>query len=470
MKTNLFRTFAVLLSLAVSHVLAGESHPLPKDLPPFGEDKPLPVPKILKSTTPEGLTLWLVPREGFPKVSVLLAVRGGTAADPKGREGIAQLLADTLKGGTASRTSRQIAEELQSFGGALSVKADDDAIYLQANGLGSGVKTVLAVLADVARNASFPVQEVELAKANALQQLQVKASTPNFLAEKVFASAVYGKHPYHVIAPEPAVISSATPEVLKKEFARRFRPASSLLVITGAFDPEVVSEAVAKAFGGWKAVGPAPAETPPVISSKGREILFVPRPGSVQSNILVGRIGPHRSEPGFLPALVANSVYGSSFASRLTANIREDKGYSYSPGSALQVVQRGGLFEVRAQVRNEVTAAALLEIIYELDRMGVTDVSADELKRAQRFQSGFYLLRSQSQDAFASLLGSYWVVGMPPEAVGEFVPKVNAVTVEQVREAGKTLFASGSQTIVVVGDEKVKAELEQFGPVREIKP
>ncbi|MFL5343993.1 MAG: M16 family metallopeptidase [Hyalangium sp.] len=470
MKTNLIRTFAVLLSLAASHVLAGESHPLPKELPPFAEDKPLPVPKILKSTTPEGLTLWLVPREGFPKVSVLLAVRGGTAADPKGKEGLAQLLADTLKEGTASRTSRQIAEEVQSVGGSLEVHADDDAIYLQADGLATGVDTVLTVLADVARNASFPAQEVELAKANALQQLQVKASTPNFLADKVFASAVYGKHPYHAIAPEPAVISSATPDVLKKEFVRRFRPASSLLVITGAFDPDAASKAVAKAFGGWKATGPALAETPPVVSAKGREILFVPRPGSVQSNILVGRIGPHRAEPGFFPALVANSVYGGGFASRLMANVREDKGYSYSPGSALMVVQRGGLFRVRAQVRNEVTAAALLEIIYELDRLGVTDVGAEELKTAQRFQSGTYLLRSQSQDAFAFLLGTYWVVGMPPEAVGEFVPKVNAVTAEQVREAGKKLFSSGSQTIVVVGDEKVKAELEQFGPVRVVKP
>jgi zinc protease len=470
MKTNLFRMFAVLLSFAASPLLAGESHALPKELPPFGEDKPLPVPKILKSTTPEGLTVWLVPREGFPKVSVRLAVRGGTAADPKGKEGLAQLLSETLKEGTASRTSRLIAEELQAVGGALTAEVDDDALYLSANGVATGVDTVLTVLADVARNASFPAQEVELAKANALQQLQVQASTPNFLAEKVFASAIYGKHPYHVVAPEPAVISAATPESLKKEFSRRFRPASSLLVITGAFDPEAVSKTVTKVFGGWKSAGPALPETPPVVSAKGREILFVSRPGSVQSTLLVGRIGPQRATPEFYSAVVANSVYGNGFASRLMANIREDKGYSYSPGSALLVAQRGGLLRVRAQVRNEVTAAALLEIIYELDRMGVTDVAADELKTAQRFQSGSFLLRSQSQDAFAALLGSYWVVGLPPEAVSEFVPKVNAVTAEQVREAGKKLFSSGSQTIVVVGDEKVKAGLEQFGPVREVKP
>ncbi|WP_224248028.1 peptidase M16 family protein [Hyalangium gracile] len=120
-------------------------------------------------------------------------------------------------------------------------------------------------------------------------------------------------------------------------------------------------------------------------------------------------------------------------------------------------------------MRNEETAAALLEILYELERIGVTDVAAEELKTAQRFQSGAYLLRSQSQQAFASLPGTYWVVGMPPKAVSEFVPKVNAVTAEQVREAAKKLFTSGNQTIVVVGDEKVEMELEQVGQVREVK-
>ena len=109
MNSYLTRTLAVLLSLVVAPAFAAERKPLPKELPPFGTEKPLPVPKILKSTTPEGLTVWLVPREGFPKVSVLLAVRGGTAADPKGKEGLTELLASTLKEGTTTRTSRQIA-------------------------------------------------------------------------------------------------------------------------------------------------------------------------------------------------------------------------------------------------------------------------------------------------------------------------------------------------------------------------
>jgi zinc protease len=470
MNTHLIRTFAVLLALAVTPGLAAERKPLPKDLPPFGQDKPLPVPKILKSTTPEGLTVWLVPREGFPKVTAMLAVRGGTASDPKGKEGLTSLLARTVKEGTTSRTSLQIAEQLQAVGGSLNIRADNDAIYLQADGLASGTETVLAVMADVARNASFPAHEVELAKANTVQELQVQASEPRTLARKAFAAAVYGNHPYRTVLPEAAVIKAATPEAVKKEFARRFRPASSLLVIVGGFDPEAASQAVAKSFGGWKTTGAALSATPPVPTPKGREILFISRPGLVQSVVLVGRLTPHPSSPDYFPALVANAVFGGGFAGRLMENIREDKGYSYSPWSQLGSYQQGGLLQVNIQVRNEVTAAALMEVLYELDRMGTTDVTAEDLKIAQRAEVGSYLLDNQWQWAVAYVLSTNWVKGLPPEFMGEYVPKVNTVTGEQVRAAGRKLFASSTQTIVVVGDEKVKADLEQFGSVKEIKP
>ncbi len=118
--------------------LAAERKPLPKDLPPFGEDKPLPKPALAVSTLPNGLTVWTWPRPGVPRFVAVLAVRGGTAADPKGMEGIAELLADTLKEGTATRTSRRIAEELQSVGGEITASAADDAIYVSVNGLASG--------------------------------------------------------------------------------------------------------------------------------------------------------------------------------------------------------------------------------------------------------------------------------------------------------------------------------------------
>ena len=466
------RTLAAssLLLLAAGAASAAEQKPLPKEIPPFGPDRPLPAPRILKSTTPEGLTVWLVPRDGFPKVSAVLAVRGGTAADGKGLEGTGQILADLLKEGTALRSSQQIAEELQAVGGSISASASDDAITVAVDGLSSGTSRLLEILADVARNASFPAGEVDLAKANTLQQLQVKESTPEFLAEKALAAAVFGDHPYRIVAPAPEAVKKVDRGLLKLEFTRRFRPDGALLVVVGAFDAPSVQKMVARLFGGWKGTGPAVPDAGPLSLPTGREILFVARPGSVQSVVSLGRTGPGLADPAYFPGVLANTIYGGSFGSRLTQNIREEKGYTYSPHSRFTTFRSGGALNTTAEVRNEVTSATLVEMFYELDRMGTTEVTAEELTGAKRLQTGLYLLRNQVQGSVASALASYWVKGMPPEFLSEYVGKVEAVTPAEVREAGRTLFPSRLQTVVVVGDESVKKDLAQLGAVRDVKP
>jgi predicted Zn-dependent peptidase len=450
---------------------ASEKKPLPKDLPPFGEDKPLPVPAIAQSKLPNGLTVWVVKRGGYPRVAVKLAVRGGSAADPADAPGISDLLADTLKEGTTTRTSRQIAEELQTVGAEIGANATPDAIYVTATGLGSGAPLILEIAADIARNPTFPAAEVELARGNALEALKAQEATPEYQARKALARAVYGDHPYHVIGATRETLQGATVEQLKREHTRRFRPENSLLVVVGDVDAAAVSAAVNRFFGPWKGTGESPTPTPASPPATPRRIFVVNRPGSVQSQILIGRTVATVTDPRYYPLLVANTICAGSFGSRLVENIREDKGYTYSPGGGVQARQKGGLLTVRADVRNEVTGASLLEMFYELDRMAATDPSAEEMSRAKRYQAGLYLIRNQIQAAVAQTLATNWVNGLPPEALGEFVTKVDAVTAGQVREAGRAFYPSALQTVVVVGDEpKVKAELEPFGAVTDVQP
>jgi zinc protease len=447
-----------------SALLAAEAKPLPKDLPPFGEDRPLPTPSLTASKLPNGLTVWLVKRPGFPKITVVLAVRGGTASDPEGQEGIADLLADTLKEGTATRSSRQIAEEMQEVGGDISATASDDAIYLTVDGLSSGAAKLIGIAADVARNASFPDAEVALAKTNAIQTLLARESTPEFLGQKAFFKAVYGDHPYHIVAPSKEVLDAATPARLKQEFARRFRPEGSLLVVVGDLEPARISALVEKSFGSWKGTGEGITPTPPPPQITGRHIYGVNRPGSVQSQVIVGRPALTVTDPDYYPLLVANTICAGSFTSRLTENIREDKGYTYSPRANLDTMQKGGLLRLRADVRNDVTGATLMEIFYEMDRMATTNPSDEEISRAKRYQSGLYLLRNQIQAAVANTLAANWVKGLPSEALGEFVTKVNAVTAESIRKIGEKVYPSATQTVVIVGDEAtIKSEVAPFG-------
>jgi predicted Zn-dependent peptidase len=466
------RTLPFLLVLAAAPgVLAAEKKPLPADLPPFGQDKPLPVPRVAESKLANGLVVWLVERKGFPRVATVLAVRGGRAADPKDAEGIAELLADTVREGTKTRTSRAIAEELQAVGAELGAFAGADALYLSLSGLGTGAPKMLEVLADVARNASFPAAEVELAKNNALQGLMARESTPEFLANKALARAVYGDHPYRIVAPAKETLKGATVAQLTQEYARRFRPDRSLLVVVGEFDAAAVPAAITRHFGPWAATGAAAADTPASPPAGPRRIFVVSRPASVQSQIVIGRPAATVTDPAYYPLLVANTIVAGSFGSRLVENIREDKGYTYSPFGQVSAREKGGFLTMRADVRTEVTAAALTEMFYEQDRMASTLPTDEELSRAKRYQTGLYLLQNQIQGSVAQSLAANWVNGLPPGALGEFVTKVNAVTAEQVREAGRTFYPSARQSVVVVGDEeKVKAELAQFGETTVLQP
>ena len=263
MKTIRNLAAAILAALLPLAAFAAEEKPLPKDLPPFGQDKPLPVPQIAQSTLANGLTVWLVPRAGLPKTTAILAVRGGTAVDPPGKEGICDVLASAVKSGTSHRTARQIAEELQAVGGEINTNDNDDAIFATVDGLANGVGTLLDVLADVGRNATFPDDEVELERTNALQSLKAQEATPEFAVDKAFGAAVFGDHPYRIASPEESALESVTPALLRAEYARRFRPERALLVVVGAFDPAAVGAQVKQAFGTWKGTGEAAGEVPP---------------------------------------------------------------------------------------------------------------------------------------------------------------------------------------------------------------
>lgn len=468
-----FLVASTLLAALLPSAPAGakEAAALPKDLPAYGADRPIPIPQVVERTLPNGLAVWIVPRPGFPKTVALLTARGGTAADPKGMDGLADLLAGAVKEGTTTRTSRRIAEELQAIGGEIDTGASEDAVTVDVEGLASGTTMILAVLADVARNASFPAEEVELVKTNSLQALQAQKAAPEFAVRKAFAAAVFGDHPYHVVTPAEEAIQKVTPALLKGEYARRFRPDRALLVVVGAVDPAATDRTIEKEFGPWKGSGEPIAATPPAPAVTERRIVLIDRPASVQSEIRVGRAAVKATDPDYYPLVVANAIFGGAFTSRLSENIREDKGYTYSPGSTAQTLEQGGLLTVRAAVRNEVTAGTLLEIFYELDRMGATTPKDEELSRAKRFVSGLFLLRNEIDGGLARTLSSNWVRGLPLKALSEYVPKVNAVSAGDTVEVGRKYMTSRSQIVVIGGDAKsVRPAVEQFGPVTAMAP
>lgn len=444
---------------------AQKEPPLPKELPAYGPERPLAGPSVKIGKLDNGLTVWLVSEPGFPMVAYGIAVRGGLAADPADRPGLSNLLGDTLDQGTKTRNAKQIAQQLQGDGGDLSINASKDSIILSLGVLSSKRDDALAVLSDLVRNATFPDAEVTLAKRNDADSLRQQESQPSFLAARAMAKILFGDHPYHVMSATQQSIAASTPDDLRKIYAERFRPDQALLVAVGDFDADKLLGTIKSQFSEWKAPSTAPVTIPAETATIPQHAIYViPRPGSVQTTLELGTFGPLRKADDYEAADVANAIYGGMFGSRLIKNIREDKGYTYSPGASIQSYREAGLLFTRADVRNAVTGPSLNEIMYELNRMATTSPTEEELRTAKRFLVGLEAIRLQSRGAVAGELARDWVNGLPSDAISTYGKKVAATTSEEVDTAAKKYFPASRTAIVAVGEEKVVRDaLAPFG-------
>lgn len=466
---NLRRVSAMLFAgfalTAISAALAADIK-MPAELPPYGPLRVPEAPKVKSETLANGLTVWLVQQNNLPKAAVTLMLRGGYCADPADARGISDLLAATVKLGTSNLSARQIAERSQAAGGDLKAAANTETLTLSIEPLSEHVSDAIALIADLATHASFPDSEVALAKKNLLSSIQQNESDPKFLAQRAFGRIHYGDHPYGVVSPTSAMVDHASPESLRKLYAETFLPNQAVVVIVGAIDPAAVLAAIHASFDNWSsahagAESAAVAPSEPVSAAE-KKVFFVPRPGSVQTALLLGAPAPVRTDPDYSVLEVANAIYGGMFGSRLTKNIREDKGYTYSPYSHLDVNSKAGVVITREDVRNAVTGPSYKETLYELNRIATAPVSDQELTSAKRYLLGTLGFRLQSRASVAQRLANLWVFGLDAQFIRKDADNIVSSTTAQVQQVSNRYLAPEKMTVVAVGEDKVVHE--QFAP------
>jgi predicted Zn-dependent peptidase len=450
------------LALVVTPALAQQKTP-----PPPGAPRPLNLPKMTEKKLANGLTVVLAPLPNVPKVTAVLTFRSATtASDREAHPGIAQIAASVANEGTDTRTSKQIKEELRSMGGSLSLFSDADSTTMNASSLSEFSARLFALMSDVAQHPSFPETEVKLAKENTIQQIRAGRADPGFLVNERFQKAVFGNHPYGFVVPDEKSISSLTRTDLRTFVTKYYLPNAAYLIVVGDIDVDKTYAEIEKAFGSWKSGTAPPDENPAVPKRDKRQIYFVNRPGSIQSAIYIGNVSIPRKDKDYFAIRTANTIYGGSFYSRLTRNIRETKGYTYSPFSSSNTQAKTGSFLAGAFVRNEVTGPTLLEIFYELDRMRVLPVTDEELNAAKEYSTGNFSVELASQQGLAGRIATIYTYDLDKSFINDFRPKIEALTTADIQKAAAKYFDTYRAAIVIVGDwEKVKDQVTPFGEV-----
>ena len=450
------------LTLLVTTALAQQKTP-----PAPGAARPLNLPKLTEKKLANGLTVVLAPLPNVPKVTALLTFRSATtASDRQEHPGIAQIAAAVANEGTDTRTSKQIKEELRSIGGTLNLGSDADSTTMNATSLSEFSARLFDLMSDVAQHPAFPDTEVKLAQENTIQQIRAGRADPGFLVNERFQKAVFGDHPYSFVVPDEKSISALTRADLRAFVTKYYLPNASHLIVVGDIDVDKTFAEIEKAFGGWKSGTVPPDENPPVPKREKRQIYFVNRPGSIQSAIYVGNVSIPRKDKDYFAIRTATTIYGGSFYSRLTRNIRENKGYTYSPFSNSNTQAKSGSFLTGAFVRNEVTGPTLLEIFYELDRMRVLPVTDEELSAAKEYSTGNFSVELASQLGLASRISSIYMYDLDKNFINDFRPKIEALTTADIQKVAAKYFDTYRAAIVIVGDwEKVKDQVTPFGEV-----
>jgi zinc protease len=439
----------------------------PPDSPPIPSYK---LPPVEEAKLPNGLAIVMVEDQRFPLVTARLAFFAGARNDPPGLPGLAETVAALLIEGTPTRTSRQLAEQAAAIGGSLAGSADPDGLTLSGLALSEHAPKLLELMADVARNASFPENEVTLRKQNRQQELMGEFSSAGFIARWKFNQVVYGSHPYAHIAPTMQSL-----EKLDRKSVAAFRdqylaPNNAVLILVGKLPPRAQALKLIEAqFGSWpgKSVPAAPAA--PLPDSR-RQLVLVDRPNSVQADILIGRLAATRASPDYYPLLLARMILGSGGSSRMFVNIREKEGFAYDAHAETSPQKEAGTFVAVTQVRNEVVEPAMKAVFSELDRITSERVSAAELSAAKNLAAGSFLLRLETQTALADQFVMMRATGLPNDYLEKFTERVRAVEPGQVLAAAKKYMAPDKSAIVVVGDSsKVGKDVEKFGPVTAAK-
>jgi len=438
-----------------------------KETPPAGGPaKAFTIPAHETYALPNGMKVTLVPYGNIPKVSVEVTLRTGSVNEPAELRGIADLTTDLLKEGTTSLNAQALAEATARMGSSLGAGADSDETSLQLDVLSENGAEAVKLLAEVLQHPLFPESELARLKTDAMRQITLAKSQPGTIAAERFSKLLYGDHPYGSVIPTEENINKIYIEDIKKFYAANYGATRSHIYVAGKFDTAAVKKAIADNFSGWTK-GPAIVENLPKPKSQ-RVLDVTDRPGAPQSTITVGLPIPGSTSPDNIGLLVTNSLLGGSFASRITANIREQKGYTYSPHSVISRRYHDAYWAEVADVTTAVTGPSLKEIFGEIDRLQKEAPPAMELQGIQSYLSGIFVVQNSTRQALIGQLQYADLQGLGEDYLKTYVQKINAVTPADVQRIAKQYLKPEDMAIVVVGD---KAQItEQLAPFASATP
>lgn len=451
--------------LLVALFLLGSASFAQKQSPPEGgQPKDFTLPQKSVFSLDNGLQVTLVQYGLVPKVMVQAVVRAGNINEAENEIWLADLTGNLMKEGTTNHSAEEVARMAAGMGGSIAINVSSDQTVIGANVLSEYGAALVGLMADVIRNPRFPESELPRLKNDRIRDLSIALTDPGQIALARFNKVLYPDHPYGRFFPTEEMIKGYNIDQVKGFYDKNFGAQRTHIYVAGKFDQPAMESAIRKSFGDWKR-GPEPVTNVPKPLST-RSIYIIDRPGAPQSTIYLGLPVADPTAADYKALQVTDALLGGSFASRITTNIREQKGYTYSPRSSVTSHFHTAYWTEFASVTTSVTGASLKEIFYEIDRLQKSPPSAEELEGIQNYLAGVFVLRNSSPGGIIGQLSFLDLQGLPDSFLTNYVKDIYAVTPQQVQEITQKYMHMENMIIVIAGDKKqIEKQVAPYGKV-----
>jgi zinc protease len=433
--------------------------------PAVAAPRPWTFPTPVTTRTAAGTPVHVFDRPGQYVATVRVTIALPLHIEPRDREGVATMMARTLDEGTELRSANDFAAALERHGAAYGVDVTTDAVHVEISVPTTHLAEAVALLAEAVTRPAFTAEDVGRHVTIRLGEIAQERANAGYRAREAFSAALF----------DPSIRRSrptgGLPETVRGltniEVAAFYRahvgPDRAQIVFAGDTGGIDVAAVIDDVFGGWSSeAGPA-IESPEPVYLSGDRIVVVDRPGSVQTQLMLGCPGPDRRDPAWGAAAVASHVVGGSISSRVDRVLREEKGYTYGTRSAFAAPSRGGVFSLSGSVRTAVTSAAVSDAVRIL--LGARDgLTEQEVAEAKDNLVRTAPLRYEQADSIAQQVGSNIACGVPLDFADSYLAQISATTADSATEAYRTYIGASGLLIIAVGEAaEISDSLAELG-------
>ncbi len=426
------------------------------------------LPRPAEADLPNGAHLMVLEDHRAPQIVFQILIPGaGGYFDPADTPGLASVTATMMREGTASRTTLQIAEQLERYASMVNVGTGMSSVDASINGstLTENFDQTLSLASEILLSPSFPDDELGRYKERTRTALITQRTNAGFLASEMFSRVLYGPHPAARISLTAPALEKITRAMLVDFHKTHYVPDHAVIALSGDITMAAARKALETKLGGWKKAGAsAPAVQDPPAPGASR-ISFVARPNSVQTNLIVGTQAIDRTAEDYDLLQVMNEVIGGGPTGRLFTILREEKGYTYGAYSAVSASRFRGSWSANTQVRTTVTEPAFKDLMAEIARLRDEPVPDKELQAKKRGMIASFALSLESPQGVLNNHITRYIYKLPADYWDRYPERVSAITQAQVQQEAKKYLDPARLQIVVVGDPKLADALKAFGTV-----